>query len=168
MSGPTRPRPIRAGDVITEFDCGEDSLNDYLGKRALANHEAGASRCFVTTIDGRVVGYYALASAVVQHADTTNRYKKNMPNPIPVVLISRLGVDVKIQEKGLGKHLLRDAILRSVEAAEIIGVRAILVHALHERAAGFYAHYGFESSPTDPLHMMLLMRDARALRDGRS
>lgn len=162
MSRPTRPRPIRADDVVAEFDCGEVSLNDYLRRRALTKHEAGASRCFVTTVDGRVVGYYALASAVVQHVDVTSRYKRNMPDPIPVVLISRLGVDAKVQRHGLGRHLLRDAILRSVEAAEIIGVRAILVHALHKEAARFYARYGFESSPTDPLHMMLLIKDARA------
>lgn len=90
-----------------------------------------------------------------------------MPDPVPVILLSRLAVDRKEQGRGLGKHLLRDAVLRSVEAAEIIGVRALLVHALHEQARAFYARYDFEPSSTDPLHMLLLVKDARSLFDPR-
>ena len=86
-----------------------------------------------------------------------------MPNPVPVILLSRLAVDRKEQHKGLGKHLLRDAITRSVQAADIVGVRALLVHALHDSARSFYEHFEFEPSPTDPLHLLLLMKDARAI-----
>lgn len=90
-----------------------------------------------------------------------------MPDPVPVILLSRLAIDRKEQGKGLGKHLLRDAITRSVGAAEVIGVRALLVHALHEDARAFYMHFDFEPSPTDPLHLLLLIKDARALINAR-
>jgi predicted N-acetyltransferase YhbS len=162
VSGYSLPRPITDGDDTSRFDSGEASLDEYLRMRALANHIRGASRCFVTCQDGRVVGYYALASASVQHGDLAGKVRRNMPDPVPVILLSRLAVDRKEQGTGLGKNLLRDAILRSIDAAEIIGVRALLVHALHDTARAFYAHFDFEPSPTDPLHMLLLIKDARA------
>jgi GNAT superfamily N-acetyltransferase len=162
VSGYSPPRPIHADDDTAAFDSSEPSLDDYLRTRALANHEQGASRCFVTCRDGRVVGYYALASASIQRAEATGRVRRNMPEPIPVILLSRLAVDRKEQGHGLGKHLLRDAITRSVEAAGVVGVRALLVHALSDDARRFYAHFDFEASPTDPLHLLLLMGDARA------
>ncbi|MBX9641005.1 MAG: GNAT family N-acetyltransferase [Mycobacteriaceae bacterium] len=164
MSGYSAPRPMSEGDDIVDFDCGEPSLNDYLRNRALPNHMQGASRCFVTCRDGRVVGYYALASGAVTHADAPGRVRRNMLDPVPVILFSRLAVDRKERGKGLGKHLLRDAIGRCVQAADSIGVRAILVHALHDEARSFYAHFEFEPSRTDDLHLMLLMKDARARR----
>lgn len=163
MSGYSRPRPIHEDDQTATFDAGEPSLDDYLRKRALVNHLQGASRCFVSCRDGRVVGYYALASASVQHRDVAGKVRRNMPDPVPVILLSRLAVDRKEQGSGLGKHLLRDAITRSVDAAEIVGVRALLVHARHEPARRFYLHFDFEPSPTDPLHLLLLMKDARAM-----
>ncbi len=162
MSGYSLPRPIAVDDDTSSFDSGEPPLDDYLRQRALANHVQGASRCFVTCRAGRVVGYYALASASVQHRDVTGKVRRNMPDPVPVILLSRLAVDREEQGSGLGKHLLRDAILRSVAASEIIGVRALLVHALNDTACAFYAHFHFEPSPTDPLHLLLLMKDARA------
>lgn len=165
MSGYSAPRPIGAHDVVAEFDGGQPSLDEYLRRRALANHAEGASRCFVTCRDGRVVGFYALASAAVQRAGAPGRVRRNMPDPVPVILLSRLAIDRKEQGRGLGAALLRDAITRAVAAAEIIGVRALLVHALHEQARAFYAHFDFESSPTDPLHLLLLIKDARALLD---
>ncbi|WP_102141924.1 GNAT family N-acetyltransferase [Mycobacterium hubeiense] len=165
MRGYSRPRAIREDDDTATFDSGEPSLDEYLRKRAYANHLQGASRCFVTCRHGRVVGYYALAAAGVQRSDAPGKVRRNMPEPVPVILLSRLAVDRKEQGHGLGKHLLRDAIARCVEAAEIIGVRAMLVHALHESAREFYAHFDFEPSPTDPLHLMLLIKDARALFD---
>lgn len=163
MSGYSLPRRIAEGDDTTEFDSGEPSLDDYLRRRALANHVQGASRCFVTCRDGRVMGYYALASASVQHAEVAGKVRRNMPDPVPVILLSRLAVDGKEQGSGLGKNLLRDAIHRAVEASEIIGVRALLVHALNDTARAFYAHFGFEPSPTDPLHLLLLINDARPI-----
>ncbi len=163
VSGYSAPRRISDADDVTSFSSGEPSLDDYLRKRALANHVQGGSRCFVTCRDGRVVGFYALASGSVAHADAPGRVRRNMPDPVPVILLSRLAVDRKEQGRGLGSHLLRDAIGRCVQAADSIGLRAILVHALHDEARAFYVHFDFEISPTDPLHLMLLMKDARAL-----
>lgn len=157
-----QPRPIHEDDDSSAFDSGEASLDEYLRDRAFPNHVQGASRCFVTCRDDRVVGYYALASASVQHRDLSGRYRRNMPDPVPVILLSRLAVDRKEQGSGLGKNLLRDAIARSVAAAELVGVRALLVHALHEQARAFYLRFDFEPSPTDPLHLLLLIKDARA------
>jgi GNAT superfamily N-acetyltransferase len=162
VTGYSHPRPIHEDDDVATFDCGEPSLDDYLRNRALANHIDGASRCFVTCRDGQVVGYYALASAGAHHRDLAGRFRRNMPDPIPVILLSRLAIHRKEQGSGLGRGLLRDAIARSVQAAEIVGVRALIVHALHDQAREFYLHFDFEPSPTDPLHLLLLMKDARA------
>ncbi|MGV1005056.1 MAG: GNAT family N-acetyltransferase [Candidatus Nanopelagicales bacterium] len=163
MSGYSAPRPIREDDDVAAFDCGEQSLDDYLRSRALANHVEGASRCYVTCRDGRVVGFYALASASVERRATAGAVRRNMPDPIPVILLSRLAVDRGEHNQGLGRHLLRDAIVRSVRAADLIGVRALLVHAINDDARSFYYANGFDPSPTDPLHLVLLIRDARRL-----
>ena len=162
MSGYSLPRPISESDDVATFDSGEPSLDNYLRTRALTNHADGASRCFVTCQGDRVVGYYALASGAVSHADLSGKFRRNMPNPVPVILLSRLAVDRKHQGSGLGENLLRDAIARSVQVAEQIGVRAMLVHALHQEAHRFYARYQFEPSPTDSLHLLLLIKDAKA------
>jgi predicted N-acetyltransferase YhbS len=167
VTGYSRPRPIHDDDKTAEFDSGEPTLDEYLRKRALANHVAGASRCFVTCRERRVVGYYALASATITHRDSPGKIRRNMPDPVPVLLLSRLAVDRNEPGASLGENLLRDAIARSVEAAEIVGIRALLVHALHEQARKFYLHFDFEPSPTDDLHLVLLMNDARALLSGR-
>lgn len=162
MSGYSAPRPISETDDPAEFDSGEPTLDDYLRKRALANHVGGGSRCYVTCRDGRVVGYYAMAAGAVSHSGSAGKFRRNMPDPIPVILLSRLAIDRKHQGCGLGEGLLRDAIARAVQAAEQIGVRAILVHALHDQAREFYIRFNFEPSPTDPLHLMLLIKDAKA------
>jgi GNAT superfamily N-acetyltransferase len=167
VSGYAAPRPISGEDNVADFDSGESSLDDWPRRRALANHAAGASRCYVTCSDGRVVGYYALATGSVQLHGAPRRVGHGMPDPVPVILLARLAVDRKEQGHGLGANLLRDAIARTVEAADIIGVRALLVHALNDRARDFYLHYEFEVSPTDELHLMLLMKDARAIVRGR-
>ena len=166
MSGYSTPRPISGEDDLAEFDSGEPSLGEWLHGRALTNQATGASRCFVTCRDGCVVGYYALATGSVQRIEASRRIGHGMPEPIPVVLLGRLAVDRKEQGNHLGANLLRDAIIRTVEAAEIIGVRALLVHALHDRARDFYLHHDFEPSPTDPMHLMLLMKDARKVVRG--
>jgi GNAT superfamily N-acetyltransferase len=163
VSGYGRPRPIRDSDDTASFDCGEPSLDTYLRTRALANDRQGASRCFVTCRNGRVAGYYALASAGIQRRDAPGRVRRNMPDPVPVILLSRLAIDREEQGRGLGKQLLRDAIVRCVRVADMVGVRAMLVHALHGGARAFYMHFDFEPSPTDPLHLLLLIDDARAL-----
>lgn len=166
MPSLARPRPIRESDDVSAFDCNEPSLDDYLRRRAWANHARGASRCFVTTRRNDagsrlVVGYYALAAASVQRQDLTGPLRRNMPEHVPVILLSRLAVDVKEQGNGIGRHLLRDAILRTVQVAEQIGVRALLVHALHDDARDFYRRFEFEPSPTDDLHLLLRIEDAR-------
>ncbi len=159
----TPPRSITGLDDVSTFDSGEPTLDEYLRKRALPNHVQGASRCFVTCRQGQVVGFYALAAAAVDRVSAPGPVRRNMPDPVPVILLSRLAVDRKEQGNGLGSHLLRDAIGRSIGVAEEVGVRAILVHALHEEARTFYTHFEFEPSPTDSLHLMLSMKDARAL-----
>jgi GNAT superfamily N-acetyltransferase len=163
MSGYSAPRPIKPDDETADFHSGEPSLDEWLGKRALANQAAGASRCFVTCRDGRIFGYYALATGSVHRIGASRRAGQGMPDPIPVILLGRLAVDLTEQGRGLGGQLLRDGIMRSVQAAEVVGVRALLVHALHERAREFYLHHGFELSLTYPLHLLLLMKDARAV-----
>lgn len=165
MSRYSAPRPISEVDDVDQFDSGEPSLDEYVKRRALANHAEGASRCFVTCREGRVVGFYALASGAVERAAAPGRMRRNMPDPVPVILLSRLAVDRAEQRQGLGAHLLRDAIIRTVAAAQFVGVRALLVHAVNEQAREFYAHFNFEPSPTDPLHLLLSIKDAQALLD---
>lgn len=158
-SGYTVPRLLAVDDHLEGFDSGEPELNQWLVRQAQRNQASGGSRTYVTTRDGRVVGYYSLATGSVVHAEVSGRIRRNQPNPVPVILLGRLAVDRKEQGRGLGAHLLRDAITRTVEAANIVGVRALLVHALHEQARQFYLNFDFEPSPTDPLHLFLLIKD---------
>ncbi len=158
------PVLLTADHQVEQFDCGQSSLNEYLKRYALRNTAAGTARTYVTTVpnSSSVIGYYSLAAGAVEKARAPGRVSKGIPNyPVPVVLLARLAVDLRFQGKGLGKGLLRDALLRSLSAAEAIGVRALLVHAKDERAAQFYAQFGFLPSPTDPLHLMLLVKDIR-------
>lgn len=167
MSGYSAPRPIRDDDDLADFDSGDDSIDHYVRTRALANHAEGASRCYVTCRGGPVVGFYALASASVQRREATGAIRRNMPEPIPAILLSRVAVDRREQGKGLGRGLLRDAIIRSVRAADLIGVRALLVHAIDDKARMFYSQFGFTPSPTDPTHLLLLIKEARRIVDPR-
>ncbi len=166
MSGCSTPRPITGEDDLAEFDSGEPSLDEWLRGRALTNQATGASRCLVTCRDGCVVGYYALATGSVLRIEASRRVGHGMTEPIPVVLLGRLAVDRKEHGNHVDGNLIRDEIVRTVEAGEIIGVRALLVHALHDRARDFYLHHDFEPSPTDPMHLMLLMKDARNVVGG--
>ena len=126
-----------------------------------------AAEVYVYEKNGAVVGFYALASASVERRNATGAVRRNMPEPIPVILLSRLAVDRQEQGKGLGGGLLRDGIIRSVRAAELIGVRALLVHAIDDDARKFYSDFGFAPSPTDPMHLLLLIKDARRIVDPR-
>ena len=160
---PQQPRPIEGGDNTSDFDSGEESLDRYLADRALTNHLADLGRCYVC-VDGdtdKVLGYYTLSAVAVEHADLPGKVRRNAPNPVPAVLMGRLAIDAKAQSSGLGQFLVRDAILSTLAAADRIGVRILLVHALHEQAATFYEKLGFKRSPTDPLHLYLLLADAR-------
>lgn len=159
-----RPRPIRQTDHAAGFDSGAPSLDRYLADRALTNHVSDLARCYVCIDDesNKVVGYYTLSALAVEHESLPGRARRNAPNPVPAVLLGRLAVDRKAQGSGVGRLLVRDAILSTLAAADRIGVRLLIVHALHGEAARFYTALGFKPSPTDPLHLYLLLNDARA------
>lgn len=158
-----RPRPIESRDVTAGFDSGESSLDEYLKKRALANHVTDIARCFVCadTQSDKVMGYYTFSAVSIERINLLGKARRNAPNPVPAALIGRLAVDRNVQGKGIGKFLVRDAILSTLRAADSIGIRILLVHAIHENAAEFYSGLGFQPSPTDPLHLYLLLSDAR-------
>lgn len=150
------PQLLSDNHDFSDFDCGEPLLNGWLKRRALANQSSGASRTFVAVDNHqRVMGCYALAAGAVAHRDSTGAVRRNMPDPIPVMVLARLAVDHKAQGKQLGGALLKDAVLRALSVSENAGIRALLVHALHEKARAFYRHYGFEASPADPMTLML-------------
>lgn len=146
---------------IEGFDCGEEPLNRWLIERALHNQAEGGSRTWVVTDGARVVAYYASSTAVVLHAAATGRARRNQPDPLPAVLLGRLAVDIKHRGERLGAALLKHFILKSLEVAQITGVRILLVHAKNRTAADFYRRYNFEPSPIDDLTMMLLVKDIR-------
>jgi GNAT superfamily N-acetyltransferase len=148
---------------LTAFDCGAPSLDDYLRKYAWPNHQNRSARTYVTTRENRVVGYYTLAAGSVRREDTPPRIAKGLGHyPVPIILLARLAVDRTEQGKGLGAALLKDALLRAAQAADIVGCRAVLVHAKDQQAQAFYRKYGFEPSPVDELHLYLLMKDIKA------
>lgn len=150
------PQPLTASHGCEDFSCGEDTLDQWLKRRALANQSSGASRTFVVADPSqRVFGYYAMAAGAVSHSLATGKVRRNMPDPIPVIVLGRLAVDRQAQGIHLGGALLQDALKRTLAVAQQTGVRALLVHALHERARNFYRHYGFQVSPLDPLILML-------------
>ena len=171
MTGDARdisaPEHLTAAHDTSAFDCGEPDLDEWLRKRALANEETGASRTYVVCATGRVVGYYALASGGVALVRAPGRIRRNMPDPVPVMVLGRLAVDRALQAHGLGRSLLRDAVLRTIQAAEIGGIRAILVHAISEDAKRFYLRYGFRDSPVDPMTLMITVADAEKALSGR-
>lgn len=154
------PEPLRPEDDLGSFDSGVAALDEWLKRRAAHNQETGASRTYVIRRKGQVVGYYALANGAVTQAAATGRTRRNMPDPIPVMVLGRLAVDKRLQGKGIGRALLRDAILRTVQAAAIAGIRAVLVHAISENAKRFYERSGFQPSPVDPMTLMITLRDA--------
>ncbi|RQS72037.1 N-acetyltransferase [Burkholderia sp. Bp8963] len=147
---------------LAEFDSGEPTLDDWLKRRALRNQASGASRTFVVCDDQRVVAYYALASGAVDVAAAPGRFRRNMPDPVPVVILARLAVDRRWQGHGLGRGLLRDAGLRIAQAADTIGIRGVLAHALSTDAQRFYVQLGFEPSPLDPMTVLITLADLRA------
>ena len=153
------PQPLTADHQVDAFKCGETSLEEWLKRRALLNQANGASRTFVVVDESQsVMGYYALAAGAVHHQDATRSIRQNMPDPLPVMVLARLAVDMRAQGMKLGAGLLRDAVERSLAVAQNAGVRALLVHALHERAKEFYMHYGFQASPVHPLTLMLRLK----------
>lgn len=156
------PEPLDSGHLLEGFDCGRASLNLSLTRHARQAGAAGSARTYVIvdSQQGRVVGYHALTAAGIEREAATARVTKGMPKyPIPVVLLARLAVDLSVARGGLGAWLFRDAMLRTLTASETVGVRAMLVHAIDEEARDFYFRHGLEPSPTDPMHLMVLIKD---------
>lgn len=161
-----RPEPLGKHHCLGQFQCGEPALDEWLKRHARAAHSSESARVFVATLeDGEtVVGYYALAAAQVAPEEATARALKGQPRarPGPAILLARLAVDREHQGAGLGRSLLQEVLLRCVEAADAIGARVLLVHTKHDAAKAWYMQYDFEESPTDPLHLTMLMKDVRA------
>lgn len=156
------PEPLAAHHDIEAFTSGVESLDVWLKRRALKNQASGASRTFVACEGQRVVAYYALASSAVAVAETPGRFRRSMPDPVPVVVLGRLAVDQSFQGKGVGRALVRDAGCRVIQAADAIGIRGLIVHALSPEARAFYEAVGLEPSPLDPLIMMITLADLKA------
>ena len=147
---------------LTQFDCGKETLNSWLIKYAWTNQQADSAKTYVALIGDRVAGYYALTTGSVHKHETPVRIAKGLANhPIGIVLLARLAVDTTQQGKGLGKALLFDALTRIEEAADIVAVRAVMVHAIDDAARRFYQHFEFEPSPLDPFQLLLLLKDLR-------
>lgn len=156
------PQPLTAIHRVEEFECGEVTLDDWLKRRAMTNQLSGASRTFVVVDqDSRVCGYYAMAAGAVSHQIATSTVRRNMPDPVPVMVLGRLAVDHKAQGIKLGAALLQDAVNRAVVVSQNAGVRALLVHAIHDRARQFYEHYGFQSSHLHPMTLMLRLNTGK-------
>lgn len=154
------PVPLASEHQVREFSSGEPALDDWLKRRARANQTGGATRTYVVTDPaGVVAGYYAIASGALAMADAPGPVKRNMPDPIPMAILARLAVDRSWQGKGLGVALLQDAVLRIRQAASIIGMRGIVVHAISDRAREFYEHHGFTSAPTAPMTMVMSLKE---------
>ena len=150
------PQPLAATHLLGDFDCGEAVLDEWLKRRAMNNQLTGASRTFVVVDDeNRVRGFYAIAAGAIAHQLATNSVRRNMPDPLPVLVLGRLAVDRRAQGIKLGAAMLQDAVKRALNVAQNTGVRALLVHALNERAQRFYLHYGFQQSPHQPMTLML-------------
>ena len=156
------PEPLSASHALAGFDCGVTSLNQWLVRRASPNQTSGASRTFVVHDDSRVVAYYALASSAIAVVSAPGRFRRNMPDPIPVVVLGRLAVSTTHHGLGFGRALFQDAGRRVIRAADAIGIRGMIVHALSDQARNFYLGLGLDESPLDPLTLMTTVADLSA------
>ncbi len=156
------PQPLLTEHFLDQFACGEAVLDEWLKRRAMSNQLSGASRTFVVADqDRRIYAYYAMAAGAVSHQMATSSVRRNMPDPVPVMVLARLAVDHRAQGIKLGASLLQDAVNRAVAVSQNAGVGALLVHALHERAKQFYEHYGFQASSVHPMTLMLRLNSAK-------
>ncbi len=162
MSRFTGPELLDSNHIVEGFDCGAPSLDRWLAGRARRNQSSGASRTWVVTHEGAVVAFYASSAAVLLRSEATTRVARNQPDPIPALLLGRLAVDRNWQGRGLAAALLKHFLLKSLEIAQVTGVRVLLVHAKDADAATFYQRYGFEPSPVDDLTLLLLVKDLAA------
>lgn len=153
---------LERAHAVESFDCGSEALNRYIIRFALTNQSSGSAQTYVATLGEKVIGYYSLAVGAVAHAEAPPRIVKGLAHhPVPVMLLARLAVDNAAKGKGLGAALLLDALARTLQAADIAGIRAVIVHAKDDNARRFYAHFDFDPSPTDPYHLYLLIKDLR-------
>ena len=157
------PQPLAATHLLDDFECGERVLDEWLKRRAMINQTNGASRTFVVMDEeNRVRGFYAMAAGAVSHQLATGSVRRNMPDPVPVLVLGRLAVDRRAQGIHLGAAMLQDAVNRAITVSQNTGVRALMVHAIHERAKQFYEHYGFQESPQHPMTLMLRLSTVKA------
>lgn len=159
-----RIEKLRRDHPIEGFDCGQGALNRFLARHALQSQQGGGSTTYVALEDDRVIGYFTLAVGHVEHVEAPERVARGLSkHPVPIMLLARLAVSSDRQGKGLGAGLLKDAMLRTLHAADIAGIRALVVHAKDDGARTFYERFDFMASPTDPFHLFVLLKDVRAL-----
>jgi GNAT superfamily N-acetyltransferase len=164
IGDPRRVEKLRRDHPTEGFDCGDEQLNKYLLRYAWQNQQAGASQTYVGIVDDAIVGFHTLAMGQVTYDDAPLRLTKGLArHPVPLVLLARLAVDRRWQNQGVGKALLKDAMLRTLQAADIAGVRALAVHAKDDAAKSFYEHFDFIPSPSDPMHLFVLLKDVRRI-----
>jgi len=161
VSETRRVEKLRRDHPVESFDCGREELNRYLIRYAWQNQQAGAAQSYVGMVGEVIAGYYTLAVGQVTLENASDRLKKGLAKPI--MLLARLAIDHHWQGQGVGKALLRDAMQRTLQAADIAGIRAFAVHAKDEEARRFYEHFDFISSPTDPMHLFVLLKDVRRI-----
>ena len=168
MSAAYEPvRKLTPTDMVDGFDCGQAALNQFLQRYALVNQKANSAQTYVCCQENVVVGFYSLAAGSVDPESAPSRVMKGLArHPMPVLILARLAVDQNHQGKGLGKALLKDALLRTAQAADIAGIRCLLVHAKDEAVGQWYEAWDFEPSPTDPYHLFLMLKDLKALLAG--
>lgn len=166
QSADRRVEKLQGDHTLDAFDCGVQELNRFLQQFALQNQQAGASNTYLGLVGETVVGFYTLAVGGVAHEDAPKRVTKGLAKyPVPIMLLARLAVDRHWQRQRIGSGLVKDAMLRTLQAAEVVGIRAIIVHAKDEKARQFYEQFDFVPSPTDPLHLFVLLKDVRRLFD---
>lgn len=161
------PRLLGTGDPAGEFDCGVEELNRYLSKHAIQAQSGDGARTYVTFSGVSIAGYYTLAYGSVEYGVAPGRMTKGLArHPVPVIVLARLAVDGKFAGRGLGTELLRDALLRTLAAADIAGLRAVVVDAKGDEAKRFYERFGFESFPDNPYRLFVILKDVRAMMRG--
>lgn len=164
MDNISRPASLSAAHHLTDFESGEPSLDLWLKQIALKNQATGASRCFVVCNQfNKVIAYYSLSSGAIHRGDAPKSMQRNMPSALPVILLGRLAVDLDYQNQGLGRGMLRDAVMRVVHASQDVGIFAILIHAISESAKRFYLSCGFVQSPVQPMTLMMTVKTARSI-----
>jgi len=166
MTPSLRIEKLRRDHPLDRFDCGKEALNRFLVRHALQSQQANASQSYVAVQADAVVGYYTLVVGEVDHDDASKRLTKGLArHPVPIMLLARLAVSASHQGQGIGRGQLKDAMLRTLQAADIAGIRAFAVHAKDDEARAFYERFDFAASPTDPFHLFVLIKDVKAMVD---